>query len=266
MRDMQPRIDQLLAESTWVRRIALSLLHHPQDAEDVTQEVLTAAYEQRSSITGDKLRAWMRTVTKRKAARRRLLASRQQRAEAEAARPEAEKSGVTERLALHAALSQAISELPPLLAEAVLLRYFDDLSPREMAKRLGVTNEVARQRVSRGLKRLRLVLDREADPSNPERGRELWSAALVETLTLKQIAALGSLSTLMLMSLKIPSLLAASALLLAGLFWATRTPQDIDLSAPEDDLAKAELTAPELEPSLASAEGEEPAPRQALEE
>lgn len=216
------RLDELLAESLWVRRIARGLLRDAHDAEDVAQEVLAAAYGQQPSVSGENLRAWLRTVTKRKAARKKQVERNRAYAERRAVTEGHDERSVTERVALHSLLVSAIEALPPLLGETVMLRYFDDLTPRQIAKQLGVTGEVARQRVSRGLKLLRERLDREADIDSPERGREAWSAALVETLALTKPAAVSWFSPLLLMSFKAKAILGCAAVAAALLLiWPT---------------------------------------------
>ncbi len=66
----------------------------------------------------------------------------------------------------------ALAGLAPADRELVALCYFDDLSPTEIAKRLGVPPERIRQRKLRALQRLRAVFEsvdsaRHAGPSAP---------------------------------------------------------------------------------------------------
>lgn len=222
MRNRPLRLDELLAESPWVRRVAYDLLGNSHEAEDVAQEVLVAAYRQQPTTSGTDLRPWLRTVTQRKAARKKQVHQNRAIAERQAAREEASEASVADRVALHTLLARAVNGLPPLLGEAVVLRYFDGLTPRQIAKQLGITGEAARQRVSRGLKLLRLRLDLDADPDDPQRGRELWSTALVGTLGPPKSAALIAFSPLLFMTLKAKILLAAIACAAALLLvWRT---------------------------------------------
>jgi RNA polymerase sigma-70 factor (ECF subfamily) len=71
-----------------------------------------------------------------------------------------------------AGVRDAMAGLAPADRELVTLCYFDDLSPTEIAKRLGVPPERIRQRKLRALQRLRAAFDsvtcaRHADPSAP---------------------------------------------------------------------------------------------------
>ncbi len=231
MRNRPLQLDELLDESSWVRRVAYGLLRDSHEAEDVAQEVLAAAYRQQPTASGAHLRAWLRTVTRRKVATKVQVERNRTFAERQAARAESADASVADRVALHKLLGSAVDELPPLLGEAVLLRYFDGLTSRQVARKLGVTREAARQRVSRGLKLLRLRLDRDADPDDPQRGRELWSTALVGTLGLPNSGPIFAAAPLVLMSLKAKALLAMTAACVAAIFLA-RPPGGADTVEP----------------------------------
>ena len=56
-------------------------------------------------------------------------------------------------------LEEALAELPEGQADALRLRFVDDLAYDELADELGTTPEAARVRVHRGLSALRLRLD-----------------------------------------------------------------------------------------------------------
>jgi RNA polymerase sigma-70 factor (ECF subfamily) len=58
-------------------------------------------------------------------------------------------------------VSAVVSALPPLLAEAVWLRYFEELTEREMARRLKVPAGTVKSRLHHGLKRLGELLEGE---------------------------------------------------------------------------------------------------------
>ena len=58
-------------------------------------------------------------------------------------------------------VSAVVSALPPLLAEAVWLRYFEELTEREMAQRLNVPAGTVKSRLHHGLKRLGEMLEGE---------------------------------------------------------------------------------------------------------
>jgi RNA polymerase sigma-70 factor (ECF subfamily) len=73
-----------------------------------------------------------------------------------AAAPSAEQAVLArERAALASALVQ---ELPPRLAEAIGLRFFEELTEKEMAARLGVPAGTVKSRVHHGLKQLAVLM------------------------------------------------------------------------------------------------------------
>lgn len=55
-------------------------------------------------------------------------------------------------------LRALISELPPRLAEAVMLRFFEELTEKQMAERLGVPAGTVKSRLHHALKKLGLLL------------------------------------------------------------------------------------------------------------
>jgi RNA polymerase sigma factor (sigma-70 family) len=63
----------------------------------------------------------------------------------------------TERLDARAALD-AVKDLSPSYAEAILLRFVDGLTPAEMGERLGISENLASVRVHRALAALRVRL------------------------------------------------------------------------------------------------------------
>lgn len=63
----------------------------------------------------------------------------------------------TERLDGRAALAK-VAELPSAYAEAILLRFVDGLSPGEIAKRVGASENLVSVRIHRGLKELKKLL------------------------------------------------------------------------------------------------------------
>ena len=70
-------------------------------------------------------------------------------------------------------VSSALAALPDHERDAVVLRYYENLPPREVAKRLEVPVETARTRIRRGLEHLRRLLDERHDGQ-----RAAWAAPL----------------------------------------------------------------------------------------
>jgi len=71
-------------------------------------------------------------------------------------------------------IRDALSDLPEDQREALTLRVIDGRSYREMADALGCTEQTARARVSRGLKRMAKQLDAKDSDAPTELERERW--------------------------------------------------------------------------------------------
>ncbi len=168
-------IQALLAQAGWMQRIAQALLKDPHAAEDVVQEAWLRALRNPPAGAHEPrtLRKWLRVVTQRIALRRLESDAARQRREAEVARPDRDldAESTVERLRLQRSLAGHLLELRTPLRTAVLLQYQEGLSPAEVAKQLGISNEAARQRVSRGLSELRKILDKEHDGDRQEWNR-----------------------------------------------------------------------------------------------
>lgn len=80
-----------------------------------------------------------------------------------------------ERLAdldsLRTAVATALEHVPPDQVEAIKLRVVEELPYPELADRLGVSEQAARARVSRGLRRLAELLDLQRATTGEELAR-----------------------------------------------------------------------------------------------
>ncbi len=166
-------VEALLAETGWLRAIATALVGGREGGEDLAQDTLVAALEQRPERRSS-LRPWLRTVARRLWADRQRAESRRRAADVEPA-PEAPSAAETvERFTLHRQVAEAVGGLSEPYRTAVLLRFYDGLPPREVAARTGVGSETARKRVQRGIEQLRASLDRTAG------SRAAWAVPLIE--------------------------------------------------------------------------------------
>jgi RNA polymerase sigma-70 factor (ECF subfamily) len=136
---MQP-IDlaqELDAQREPLRRLAAALLGDGVGAEDVVQDAFAAALARGKRPTG--LVPWLRAVVRKLALDRRRRAATRGARERSAARPEvSEARDSLARLELIEALAREVRTLDEPYRTALRLRYFDEISPREIAKRLGV--------------------------------------------------------------------------------------------------------------------------------
>lgn len=231
----------LLAEHAWLRRLARSLVDEP-GADDLAQDVVVAALEQRPA-TRDGLRPWLARVARRLALQRRRRAERRHRRELAAAREEATPStaDVVERAQLHGAVVEATLALGEPYRTTLLLRFYDDLPVREVARRCGVPLETVRTRLRRGLHRLRTELDEAAGGR-----REAWLS--VATSIALPPATATFLPTTLLMSMQAKLATAGAIVVLAGglVLWRSvpRPP-----TAPTTLSASPESTPQEVAPS-----------------
>jgi RNA polymerase sigma-70 factor (sigma-E family) len=137
-------------------RVAYRLLGERSEAEDVAQEACARAYSRWSSIH-DYAEPWCVRVAGNlalDALRARTRAARRQERLGTIATPMG--GGVDERLDLYAALA----DLPKRQRETVVLRYLGDQSELQTAALLGLSVGSVKTHASRGLARLREVIDR----------------------------------------------------------------------------------------------------------
>lgn len=198
--------DQTLDDAAWLHRLARALVRDPHLAEDLAQDSLVVGLEAPAPAG----RAWLSGVAQRLARahrRGRLL-----RTAKEAARARREASDVEQRtveqLELHRRLTEAVMALAEPYRSTIKLRFFDGLSPAQIAAQRGVSAAAVRQQVHRGLGMLRTQLDREFG------SRGAWLAGC---LALR--GGVGSLSLILgAWSMK-KIATAAAAILVAGLWW-----------------------------------------------
>lgn len=167
-------VEELLAESDWVRRLARALLQDPDAAEDVAQQTLVAALE-RPPKADRPLRPWLRVVVENFVRMRRRSEGARTRREEQVARDEAQNSteAAYERVELQRTLASEVLALDEPFRETVVLHYYAGLTSVEIAKRTGSPEGTIRWRLKRGLEQLRERLDRRHGGD-----RTVWLSAL----------------------------------------------------------------------------------------
>ena len=137
---------------------AFRMIRDPHLAEDVTQGVFVALAKSARSLTDRAvLSGWLHRTAQNIAAQTVRTDVRRRAREQEAAAMNEILASTTEaswqQLAPH--LDAALGDLPDADREALLLRYFERKSAREMAALLGVSDEAAQKRVNRAVDHLR---------------------------------------------------------------------------------------------------------------
>jgi RNA polymerase sigma-70 factor (sigma-E family) len=139
-------------------RVAYRLLGERSEAEDVAQEACARAYSRWSSIR-DYAEPWCVRVAGNLALdtlRARTRSTKRQERLIREHASSAAGAGTDERLDLYAALAG----LPKRQREAVVLRYLGDQSEQQTAALLGLSVGSVKTHASRGLARLREVIER----------------------------------------------------------------------------------------------------------
>ena len=158
-----PSLESLLEQDAWLHGLARSFFSDPNRADDLVHDTWVTALE-RPPRSMDSLRAWLRTVLRNLALQSLRAERRRQARERIAAPAEALPStlDLVSRTALQRDLAGAVLELDEPYRSTILLRFFEGLSDREIASRMGLAVSTVSTRVERGLGllRLRLVRDR----------------------------------------------------------------------------------------------------------
>jgi RNA polymerase sigma-70 factor (ECF subfamily) len=185
---MPPAPEALLEHAAFVRSVARATLRGDDLVDDVVQDTMLAALEESHRRRGP-LRAWLAGVARNKA--RNLIRQRATRRKREERAASDEATDGVDELVARAEegrrLVAAVLALDVLYRKAILLRYYEGMPPREVARRLDIPVETARTRIKRGIDRLRADLERthEQEPGG-------WRAAL---LPLLQLPAKGPVPT-----------------------------------------------------------------------
>jgi RNA polymerase sigma-70 factor (ECF subfamily) len=140
-----------------IYRLAYSLLLHPQDSEDVVQEVMVYVFRSLHQFDPKRgsFRTWLYTITVsrcRNARRRKWLPTVAlssllgMKSEPRAPISQSPEVAVAWRDACES-IERALSKLSPRLREAVVLRYGQGLTYREMAEVLDCPQKTAESRV-----------------------------------------------------------------------------------------------------------------------
>lgn len=207
--------DDWLRHAAALRRLAASLLADEHEAEDLVQETWLRARKTDAA----KSAPWYRTVLRNLARDRMRERGRRSASERDAARAERlpSEGEVAERLEIVRRVAVEVAQLAEPYRTAVHLRYFEDLSPAEIARVAGVPVETVRTRLRRGLETLRERMDRAHGGQ-----RDAWALALVPLATRAGSGAGFLTSAGTIMSTKVAISGAAAVVVAVGLLLGWR--------------------------------------------
>ena len=149
-----------------VYRLAYCILRQEQDAEEVTQDVFVYAFSRLASYDASKsaFRTWLYTITisrSRNKLRRKWLPTVEidEWSESETSNETRPPEELSELQAERERVWAALGQLSPKLREAVVLRYFENLTYPEIGQILSCPMKTIQSRVRLAHKELRKLLE-----------------------------------------------------------------------------------------------------------
>jgi RNA polymerase sigma-70 factor (ECF subfamily) len=170
-----PTPETLLSHAAWIRILARALVRDEHAADDIAQDAIVVALEHPHALDRSP-HAWFARVvhnlahTHSRAETRRKV--REFRSFADWTSPSPEE--LYEHAEWHRRLVEAVMQLDEPYRSTILLRYFEEQSPSEIAQRNAIPVRTVNTRLQRGLDQLRARLDRESGGD-----RRSWLCALV---------------------------------------------------------------------------------------
>ena len=165
-------LEMLMRETAWLRAVARGLVSDEDHADDIVQRVQIAAL--RKPPRPGSFRGWLRRVARNEATQDFRARARRETRERASASEVVERSTaeMVERVEIQRVVARCVVGLDEPHRSTLLLRYYEGLPPREIARRTGLDVRAVESRIRRGLERLRSTLDEE---HGGDRGR-WWSA------------------------------------------------------------------------------------------
>lgn len=182
-RDQSAFAELVEAQAPRLRRLVEHMLKVPSDREEVIQNALLAAWVHLPAFEGRaQFGSWLHRVTAN-AALMHLRGQRRKcehpvgdlnelaRASMRDGQPPTCQAGscwieqpdeALQRAELRALVQRKLGELPPVLREVFILRYVEDLSIKETADKLGVTEAAVKTRLHRACLELRTAIHRDS--------------------------------------------------------------------------------------------------------
>lgn len=155
--------DELMQHRDALRRMARGIIGETESAEDVVQSTFLSALES-PRRSPDSLRAWLMRILRSRAVD--VLRSRSRRQDAERLlirESRASNEELDQHLDGASEVVEAVRDLGDSYRRVILLRYFEDLPPREIAKRLDLPLASVKTQLARALEKLRERMARSHD-------------------------------------------------------------------------------------------------------
>ncbi len=244
------RIEDLLAERQWLVSLTRHLVLDAAEAEDVAQETLVRALRLSETAAPGRLRAWLAATARNVVFERYRRAGQRAHREQSVALAERDGSVTPEeavaRVEFRAQLAQQVMELGEDERTAIALRYFEGLKTTEIAARTGVQPNTVRQRISRGVARLRAKLNE----GESEGGAPRWLAvatgiAGTGTAEVTKVGAASAGTTAAVLWTTVIAAAGAIVLWTAGVFGSPDTPVPVDSSGTAQVAGGAPITSGE---------------------
>jgi len=171
-----PRLEELLRHTRWIEELAQRLVRDPAAAQDLAQSAWVVALGA-GDAPRTNLRGWLGAVLRNLARERHRRESSRGAVERSGARGEALPSAdeLLARAEAERRLAENVTALDEPHRTTLLLRYFEGLTPAEIARREGVELAAVAHRITRAHARLRERL-------GEREGGAGWLAALVPIL------------------------------------------------------------------------------------
>lgn len=237
-----PSLIELLSDGRWLRQMAHRLARSSDEGDDLAQSACLKAL-QAPPQDGESLRGWfVQVVRNLRGERHRRDARRVAREQLVAGgHTEESASELVERAAVQRSVLDAVLALQEPYRATVLLRFFEELPPRDIATRMGVPVATVHTRLQRAFVQLRRRLDTQFGD------RKAWAMVL---LSLPDWQTATTPTWILFMQAKTLASLAVVSIGVFLLWWAT-TPAELAPSGAPAMSAVADATlASKAQPAL----------------
>jgi RNA polymerase sigma factor (sigma-70 family) len=203
---------------------ALRQVRSPQLAEEVAQSVFSDLARNAVKLKSDTiLSAWLYQVARRTAIDLVRKEARRQLRERVALEMTAMNSNVSDWTQVEPLLDEAMAALEASDRAAILLRYFENKSLRDVGQTLGTTDDAAQKRVSRAIERLRDFFAKRGVPVGAGGLATVISANAVQAAPVGLAATISSAAALAALGISASAGVGGTTGILGTLFQACRT-------------------------------------------